>query len=105
MDELEQLRQRRMEEIMAQGIQQQQDEAKVRQQINQVETIIKKIFTKEALERYGNVKSAHPETALRVVAVIGQAIQSGKIQSIDDSQLREILQKVTSKREIKIRLK
>ena len=89
MDELELLRQKRMQEIAAA----QQQENELAHQVSQLESIVRTLLTKKALERFGNIKAAHPETAVKVLAVIGQAIQKGKISKIDDAGLKEILKK------------
>jgi len=91
MDELEELKKKKLAEIQ-QASQNQQEE---QQQIEQLESVIKQIFTKEALERYGNIKAAHPEKAVQVLVVSGQLIQERKIQKIDDNTLKEILKQLT----------
>jgi programmed cell death protein 5 len=82
-----------------------QKQAELRQQIQQLEMLVKQRMTKEALERFGNIKSAHPEKAIQLLAVLGQAIQSGQIdEQIDDEQLKDILIRLTpEKKEFKIR--
>jgi programmed cell death protein 5 len=103
MSELDEIRQKKMQELMAQQAQQQQQEAEFAQQITQLENVVKTLFTKEALQRYGNLKAAHPENAVKLLAVIGQGLQKGKIKKIDDNDLKEILIKITpERRDIKI---
>jgi len=82
-----------------------QKQAEFRQQVQQLEMLVKQRMTKEALERFGNVKSAHPEKALHLLAILGQAIQTGQIEDqIDDDQLKDILLKLTpEKKDFKIR--
>ena len=81
-----------------------QNQAELRQQVQQLEMLVKQRMTKEALERFGNVKAAHPEKALQLLAVLGQAIQSNQIQEIDDDQLKGILLKLTpEKKDFKIK--
>jgi DNA-binding TFAR19-related protein (PDSD5 family) len=72
-----------------------QDEMQVQQQIQQLEIIVKRAMTKEAIERYGTLKMAHPEKAIQALVVLAQAIQQGKIQGINDNQFKEILQRLT----------
>ena len=84
----------------------QQEELESQQKIQQLETIARQVLTKEALQRYGNIKAAHPEKAAQLLLVIGQAVQSGQINKIDDDQLKEILIKLTpEKKDFKIRLR
>lgn len=74
-----------------------QEESQLQQQIQQIEMIVKNSFTKEALERYGNLKSAHPDKAVQLLVVLGQAIQKGQITRVDDETLKNILVQLTPK--------
>jgi len=104
MNELDALKQKRLAEMQAQMNNQLQDELSVQQQIAQLEAILKNVFTKKAMERYYNLKSAYPEKAIQVVAYIGHMIQQGKIDTITDEQLKSLLQQLTpAKKEFKIR--
>jgi DNA-binding TFAR19-related protein (PDSD5 family) len=70
----------------------QEEEKALIQQIALLENIAKRNMSREAISRYGNLKLAHPETAVRAIATIAQAVQSGHISSqITDSQFKEIL--------------
>ncbi|MBW2966155.1 DNA-binding protein [Candidatus Woesearchaeota archaeon] len=82
-----------------------QKEMELKQQIQQLELMVKQKLTKQALERFGNVKAAHPEKAIQLLAYLGQMIQSGQVdEQIDDDQLKEILIKLTpEKKEFKIK--
>ena len=100
MNELEAIRQRRMEELQ----QDTQEQAQMRQQIEQLESVVRTLLTKEALQRYGNLKTAHPEKAVQLLAVIGQMIQSGKAKKINDEELKKLLIMIEpKKREITIK--
>ena len=109
MPTIEEIRKRKLEELMqAQQEsmhQNTQQQAQMQQQINLMENVVKQFLTKEALERYGNLKSAHQEKALQLLAILFQTIQKGQIQSkIDDSLLKKILEQLTpKKKEIKIK--
>ena len=110
MDELEELKRRKLEELkirQAESLQQQSEEqAQLQQQIEQLEAVVKQLFTKDALSRYGNLKAAHPEKAVKILVVIGQMMQQGNIQKIDDNMLIEILKQLTpEKKEFKIKIK
>ena len=82
-----------------------QEQAQMQQQIGQMESIVRQFLTKEALERYGNLKTAHHEKALQLLVVLLQAIQKGQIKGkIDDSMLKKILEQLTpKKKEIRIK--
>lgn len=84
----------------------QQEESELQQQIQQLEEIVRARMTKEALQRYGNVKTAFPEKAIQALIVLAQLIQAERINQIDDVQFKEILQKLTpEKKEFKINRK
>lgn len=102
-DELEELKRKRLEQLKEQQQEQIQEEAQLEQQIQQLEAIVKQYLTKEALERYGNIKTAQPDKAVQVLAILGQLIQTGRVQKVDDHLFKEILLKITpKKREFKI---
>jgi len=108
MDELKEIKQRKMEELknsqLEQMQQQNQEEAEMKQQIAQLEMIVKQALTKEALQRYGNLKAGFPEKAVQLLVILAQAIQSGQIKNIDDNALKGILKKITpEKKDIKIK--
>ncbi len=97
---LRNLRKKQLEEVQQQASEQEQ----LQQQINQLEIMVKQALTKEALERYSNLKTAFPDRAVQLLVILAQAIQSGQITKIDDSTLREILKKITpEKKEFKIK--
>ena len=107
MNELEEIKQRKMQELMQnqQEIQEQQmqEGVQLQQQIDQLEAIVKPRLTKEAIERYSNLKIAHQEKAIQVLVMVAQALQSGQINQINDEQLKELLKKLTIKKEFNIR--
>ncbi len=81
-------------------------EARLQQEINRLESIVKQKLTKEALLRFGNVKAAHPELALNLVIILANLIQQGRIQGqITDDQLKEFLKQLSQKRDFRIRRK
>ncbi len=109
MASLDEIRKKKLEELMQlqqQKLQQQaQEQAQIQQQIEYMETVTKKLLTKEALARYSSLKIAHQEKALQLIIVLFQAIQKGQIQKeIDDLTLKKILERLTPERkEIKIK--
>tara|TARA_B100000315_G_C14588495_1_gene594439 strand:- start:2797 stop:3051 length:255 start_codon:yes stop_codon:yes gene_type:complete len=70
------------------------EEEQIQEQIAQLEGIVKQKLTKEALLRLGNIKAAHQEKYVQLLVVLGQAIQSNELETVDDTQLKEILQKM-----------
>jgi len=108
MDELEEIKKRKLEDLkksqLEQFQQQSQEEEQMKQQIAQLEMVVKQALTKEALERYGNLKAAFPDRAVQLVVILAQALQSGQIKNIDDNTLKEILKKIgPEKKDIKIK--
>lgn len=92
MDELEEIRQKRLEEIRRQREAELQQRIQIQQQVSQLETAAKIWMDAQAVSRYGNIKAAHPEKALQVAVLIAQFVQSGKIKKlITDEQLKELL--------------
>ena len=108
MSDLDEIRKKRLEELMRpqqeKSQQKVQENAQIQQQIELMENTVKQFFTKEALSRYGTLKTAHQEKALQLLVILYQAIQSGQIKSeIDDSVLKKLLQQMEpKKRDIKI---
>lgn len=103
MDELEELKKKKLQELQQkqqESFQQQaQQESQLQQQIEQLESVVRQFFTKEALQRYGNLKAAHPEKAIQVLVVLGQLAQSGKIQQkITDDKLKDLLKQMEPKK-------
>lgn len=103
MDELEDLRRKRLEKLMEQQyraqvqsqIQQEREEAALQQQIGALEELVKSRLSRDALLRYGNLKTAHPERALQLLMVLGRAIQSGQIKgALSDEQLKSVLKRI-----------
>lgn len=102
---LEELRKRKLESLQQQAQKQAEEENQLKAQIQQLEEIVRRALTKEALQRYGNLKTAHPEKAVQLLVVVANAIQTQNIKTIDDKQLKEILMMMDKKRETKIRFK
>ncbi len=99
MDELERIKQEKLEELQANQQEQLQEELQLQQQVQQLEAVVKQFLTKEALQRYGNLKAAHTKKAIQLLVVLSQLIQQGKIKDkIDDNLLKEVLMEITPKK-------
>ena len=97
MNDLELLKQRKLEEQF-------NEQVKMQQEMTKIEESAKQLLTKDALSRYSNLKLAHPEKALQVAFAISQACKSGLNQKIDDASLKEILMQMQeNKKETKIK--
>jgi len=78
------------------------------QQIQQLEklkkVVMKKILTKEALERLGRVRVVKPQMAMQLELYLMQLYQAGQIKTvIDDSKLKMILNSLVKKKKFKIK--
>lgn len=96
MDELEEIRKRRLQELMEKKQQELNEQAQIEQQLQQIENVIKGKFTKEALQRYSNIKIAYPEKRAQLLLILAQVHE--QIDKIDDEQLKEILKRMEPKR-------
>lgn len=67
----------------------------LRQQLAAIEAVAKQKMSREAVSRYGNLKSAHPETAVRAISLIAQAVSSGQIrEAMTDEEFKILLQEI-----------
>lgn len=105
MPTLDDIRKKKLEELMHLQQEKSQEHAQIQQQVEQMENIVRQFMTKDALARYGNLKTAHHEKALQLLLILFQAIQKGQIQDkINDSILKKVLEQLTpKKKEIKIK--
>jgi len=103
MDDLEALKQKKLMEMQQQIQGEIQEQAELTQQIQQLEVVVKQKMTREAVERFGNIKAVDQEKAIKVLVVLGQLIQSGKLISINDETLKNILIRLQEKKEFKIK--
>lgn len=87
--ELEDLKKKRMADLK-------QAEAETTQQLEAIEGVVKAHLTKEALQRYGTLKLAHPETATQLIMAVAHAIDAGRLRGmLGDEQLKEALQQLS----------
>lgn len=65
--------------------------------------ILRKLMSKEAMERMSRLKLVKPELAAQLELYLVQLYQTGKIgKTITDEQLKLILESLTSRKEFKI---
>lgn len=93
-DPIEDLRERKVEEI--------RKEQEMQHQIASVEQSLKQRFTKQALERYNNIKIAYPDKALKLMEVLVRIIGSSRTDMIDDATLRGYLERMEAKKDLRI---
>lgn len=66
--------------------------------------ILSRMLSKDAHERLSRVRAVKPELAAQLEAYMVQMFQSGQIKAeITDDQLKQILDKVTQKKQFNIR--
>ena len=108
MDELEEIRRRKLMELQAQRqkeLEELQRQQEMQKQIEiQKKAILRAILEPEAKERLSRLKLAHPDLAEAVENQLIMLAQSGRLnQRITDEMLVEILRRVApKKRETKI---
>ncbi|MBN1386152.1 hypothetical protein JW968_04215 [Candidatus Woesearchaeota archaeon] len=95
--DLDEIKKRRLTEYLQRfqdpAEKEQQDED-ARQQISAMDVFVKQRLSKDALSRYGNIKTAHPELWLNVLAMLFQAMQQNNVSIIEDDQLRDLLMRL-----------
>lgn len=105
MDDVEELKKRKLRELQ-QRLQEERMREEQRKQLElQRKALLMEVMTPEARGRLANIKMAKPEFAAQVEGLLLQLAQTGQLkQKITDSQLKQILLKISGKRrDIKIR--
>jgi len=109
-EDIEEIRKRKLMELQKKYLEQQkaQEEA-IRQEMElqaQLDAIMRKILTPEARERLGRVKLVKPELARQVELVLVQLYQAGQIREpIDDAKLKKILAQIDARTRREFRIK
>ncbi|MEK6852699.1 MAG: DNA-binding protein [Nanoarchaeota archaeon] len=111
MSTIEEIRKKKLAELQSRILQDDQnlkkqidEQVKLQEQIQLIESVAKQYLSKEAVSRYGTIKVAHPELALKVAALIAQASQMGQLTEVlSDSEFKEVLKRLQEgKKEFKI---
>jgi programmed cell death protein 5 len=97
-DELEQIREKKMEQLQEQAGQ--EDEEAIQEQRQQAEAqkkaILRKNLTDGARKRLNTVKMSKPDVGEKVEQQIVALAQSGRIQGkIDEDKMKQLLQELT----------
>ncbi len=104
-DEIEEIRRRRLEELKRAQIQTVQEDAVHTEILAKKQAILRQILTPSARERLTNIRMTRPEFASQIEGQLIMLSQSGRLRAmIDDGQLRQILLQIRpKKRDINIR--
>lgn len=104
MDELEALRQKRLQQLMQQQLSQQYQEQMQRaaqeQQISeQLDAFATQILEPEAKQRLVNIRFARPEFARQIEVLLLRLYQSGQLRrKLSDEEFKKILEKISSQK-------
>lgn len=94
-DELEKLREERMNEIQnGEDSSLEEQEEAAEQQKQQLWNQAKKYLTSDAQERLSNMKVADEQLALSVAQQIAMLGKSGRVSQVDDEQMKRILKEI-----------
>jgi programmed cell death protein 5 len=107
-EELEDIKQKKLQELQQQAAlkeSMEEQEEQQKQLEEQKKGILRKILTTEARERLGRIKVARPQVAETIENQLIMLAQSGQLKNkINDEQLRMLLSKIVpKKREFKIK--
>lgn len=95
MNDIEDLKEERLEELQNQAEQQEDQEEQRKKQIKEA---AKEYLTSEAQSRLENVRAARPDQASSIEHQIAQLGMSGRVQGkINDSELKDMLKKLNEK--------
>lgn len=95
-DELEKLREEKMQELQEQ---QESQEEQMEQQRQAIKQKASQYLTDEASSRLGNVRIARPEVAQSVEMQIAQLGETGRIREVTDEDLKQILKDIQKDRD------
>jgi programmed cell death protein 5 len=104
LDELEELRKRRLQSLQS-DLQQRLQESQQREQEElQRQSLLQRLLEPKSRERLARLRLANPELAEKAENVILYLYQSGQLKGkVTDDQLKLLLEKLAGKRETKIR--
>lgn len=103
--DIEEIKRRKLDELISRQQDAYEEQAKFQQQVELVENFAKKYLNKDALVRYSNLKSAFPEKAIQVSALIVQFVNNGMIKKVlTNEEFKSLLQEMEKpKKEFEIR--
>lgn len=81
----------------------QDQEIEIAKNLKMIEDIAKSKMSRDAVSRYGNLKVAHPELAIKAISLIAEAAHSGQIDVVSDLQFKELLRQLQEKKSFKFK--
>lgn len=73
------------------------------QKLQQLENIVKQYLSKEALLRYGNIKTVNQEKALQIISILAHLIETQQIkEKLTDEQFKNLLLNLKEEKNFKI---
>jgi len=106
MNDAEEIKQKKLEELKQQYVQQQTEEQKQLEAEAQLSALLRKILTDEARTRLNNVKLVNKELYLKASQAIMYLVQAKRLQGkMSEAELKELLLKLSAKKEMKIKRK
>ena len=107
MDDIDEVKEKKMQELKSQMKEQEQQEEQKKQLERQKKQLLRKVLTSEARSRLSNLRMARPDFTERVEMQLIQIAKTGRIElPITDDQLQKILKKLQKdKKSINIKRK
>ncbi|MFH1587038.1 MAG: DNA-binding protein [Candidatus Diapherotrites archaeon] len=106
MSEEDDIRKRKMEELKQQYAQQNSEEHRQLEAESQLSAVLRKVLTDEARARLNNVKLVNKDLYLRVSQALLYFVQANRLQGkMGDAELKDLLSKMSAKKEINIKRK
>lgn len=85
---------------MSEELKQQQE---LQNRIAEMDSAVKSLMTKEAVQRYTNIKIAFPEKAVNLLILLSQRVRKGKTDEITDEEVKDYLKMMeNTKRDFRI---
>lgn len=75
----------------------------LQKQVQEIENLAKQYLNKEALARYGNLKTAFPDKAIKIATLIVQLVNNNQlVERLDDKKFKFLLQQIQDKKNFRI---
>ena len=104
--EYDEIREQKLEEIKTEMLRQQEKQKKASEAETHLDEALRLALSPEAKARLANIKLVNKNTYLKVAQGILYLYKSGRVKSkITDEQLKELLRKLSEKKEIQIKRK